>query len=166
MTSPSGEEVAIDGVLVLPLATFPDERGTVYHMLRATDPHFRGFGEIYFSSVYPGVVKAWKRHRSLTANYSCVFGSVRMVLFDARHHSPSAGRVTEVVLGPTQYRLLVVPPGIWHGFQGLAAPVSLVANCASEPYDSAEFDRLPPSATEIPFRWTAAGAAVPGASGD
>ncbi len=32
------------------------------HMLKRTDPHFIEFGEIYFSTVYPGVVKGWHRH--------------------------------------------------------------------------------------------------------
>jgi hypothetical protein len=32
--------------------------------------------------------------------------------------------------------------------------VSIVANCASEPYDPTEFERLPPTASEVPYRWT------------
>ena len=47
----------IDGVQVVPLQRIPDERGTVMHMLKRTDPHFIEFGEIYFSTVYRGVVK-------------------------------------------------------------------------------------------------------------
>ena len=31
-------------------------------MLRADDPHFLQFGEIYFTSVYEGVVKGWHKH--------------------------------------------------------------------------------------------------------
>ena len=33
----------------MPLRRIPDERGTIYHMLRADDPHFIEFGEIYFT---------------------------------------------------------------------------------------------------------------------
>ena len=49
----------IEGVRITPLRQIPDERGTVMHMLRADAPHFEGFGEIYFSWVYPGAIKAW-----------------------------------------------------------------------------------------------------------
>ena len=56
----------IDGVKVIPLRRIPDERGTVYHMLRSTDPHFVQFGEIYFSTVYPGVIKGWHKHKDMT----------------------------------------------------------------------------------------------------
>ena len=77
----------IEGVQVIPLRRIPDERGTVMHMLRRTDPHFIEFGEIYFSSVYQGVVKGWHRHREMTLNYACVDGRVKLVLFDDRDGS-------------------------------------------------------------------------------
>ena len=47
----------IKGVLIKPLSQIADERGKVMHMLRADEPYFEQFGEIYFSVVYPGVVK-------------------------------------------------------------------------------------------------------------
>ena len=43
----------IEGVQLIPLQRLPDQRGAVSHMLKATDPHFVRFGEIYFSSVHP-----------------------------------------------------------------------------------------------------------------
>ena len=43
----------IDGVKITPLLQIHDERGSVLHMLKATDPVFNEFGEIYFSGVYP-----------------------------------------------------------------------------------------------------------------
>jgi dTDP-4-dehydrorhamnose 3,5-epimerase len=49
----------IDGLRVTPLCRIPDERGAVLHMLRADNEGFEGFGEIYFSMVYPGAIKAW-----------------------------------------------------------------------------------------------------------
>jgi dTDP-4-dehydrorhamnose 3,5-epimerase len=76
--------VAIHDVVVVPLRRIPDERGTIMHMLRATDPHFIRFGEIYFTTVYPGVVKGWHKHREMTLNYACVSGRIKLVLFDAR----------------------------------------------------------------------------------
>ena len=143
----------IDGVRLVPLRQITDDRGTVSHMLKATDPHFTGFGEIYFSSVYPGVVKAWKHHRRMTANYACVLGRVKVVLFDDREGSPSRGAVMEFHLGPEEYSLAVIPPRIWHGFQGLGRPASILANCASEPSDPDELDRREPEDGAIPYAW-------------
>ncbi len=44
----------IHDVTVTPLRRIPDERGAVFHMLREDSPAFERFGEIYFSTVYPG----------------------------------------------------------------------------------------------------------------
>lgn len=159
MNSEPARETPIEGVLRARRAIFSDERGAVLRMLRADEPHFVDFGEIYFSTVYPGTVKAWKRHRSLTASYVCMSGLVRMVLYDDRPGSASEGQLLEMPMGPEHYDLLVVPPGVWNGFLGIAGPESIVANCASEPYDPAEFDRLEPFDPAIPYRW-------PGASTD
>ena len=41
----------INGVVVKPLRRIPDERGFVMHMLRADDPEFEKFGEIYFYAI-------------------------------------------------------------------------------------------------------------------
>jgi dTDP-4-dehydrorhamnose 3,5-epimerase len=143
----------IDGVQVVPLRRIPDERGTVMQMLRATDPHFTQFGEIYFSTVYRGVVKGWHRHREMTLNYACVFGRIKLVLYDERAGSPSKGELLEVFLGPDDYALVVIPPGIWNGFKGMSDPLAVVANCASHPHDPSRSDRLDPFANHLPYRW-------------
>lgn len=143
----------IHDVLLTPLRQIPDERGSVMHMLRATDPHFAGFGEIYFSTVRQGAVKAWKRHRQMTLNLACPFGEVRLVIYDDRENSPTHGILDELILGPASYHLVTVPPMLWTGFAGVAAVPSLVANCASLPHDPLEADRLDAHDPAIPYAW-------------
>lgn len=142
----------IDGILVIPLPRIPDERGTVHHMLRRTDPHFIEFGEIYFTTVYRGVVKGWHRHRDMTLNYACISGRIKLVLHDDRSGSPTEGEVQEVVLGPERYSLVVIPPGIWNGFKGMDE-LSIVANCCTHPHDPARSDRLDPFDNDLPYSW-------------
>ena len=60
----------IDGVKIIPLRQIVDERGKIMHMLRRRIPHFIKFGEIYFSCAWPGTVKAWHVHKSMTINKS------------------------------------------------------------------------------------------------
>jgi dTDP-4-dehydrorhamnose 3,5-epimerase len=55
-----------------------DDRGAVSLMLKATDWFFAGFAEIYFSSAYPGVVKAWKNHQRMTVHYACMLGRIKL----------------------------------------------------------------------------------------
>lgn len=142
----------IDGVLVHPLRRIPDERGTISHMLRRTDPHFKEFGEIYFSSIYQGAIKGWHLHEVMTLNYVCIFGRIKMVLFDDRDGSPTRGELMEVFLGPDNYSLVVVPPMVWNGFKGIA-PESIVANCATHPHDPTRSKRMDPRQNHIPYSW-------------
>ena len=72
----------IEGVQVVPLKRIPDERGTIFHMLKCTDAHFRQFGEIYFTTIYRGVIKGWHKHREMTLNYACIEGRIQLVLCD------------------------------------------------------------------------------------
>ena len=143
----------IEGVEVYPLKQIPDERGKVMHMLKATDPQFERFGEIYFSMVYPGVVKGWHRHTRMTINYAVVVGMVKLVLYDDRPNSPTRSRVQELFVGESCYCLVKVPPMIWNGFKGIGAQPALVANCATIPHDPAEIERLDPMGGVIPYDW-------------
>lgn len=143
----------IDGVQVIPLRRIPDERGTIFHMLRATDAHFTSFGEIYFSTIYKGVVKGWHRHREMTLHYACVFGRIKLVMFDDRPASATKGKLMEVFLGPDQHALVIIPPGVWNGFKGMTDPHAIVANCCSHPHDPTRSDRLDPFKNDIPYDW-------------
>jgi dTDP-4-dehydrorhamnose 3,5-epimerase len=143
----------IDGVRVVPRARIPDERGTVMHMLKSTDPEFLGFGEIYFSTVYPGVVKGWHRHADMTLNYACVHGRIKLVLFDDRDGSPTRGEIMERFLGPDDYSLVQIPPGVWNGFKGMGPDAAIVANCSTHPHDPTRSTRLDPFDNDIPYDW-------------
>ena len=143
----------IQGVQIIPLKRIPDERGTIFHMLRATDPHFQQFGEIYFSTIYRGVVKGWHWHREMTLNYACVFGRVKLVLYDERPDSPTQGELMEVFLGQDNYSLVIIPPEVWNGFKGMSHPFAMVANCCTHAHDPSRSQRLDPFQNHIPYDW-------------
>lgn len=145
----------VDGVTVTPLSIISDERGAVMHMLRVDEPQFEGFGEVYFSSVKPNVVKAWKRHRLMLQRIAVPIGAIRLVIYDDRPGSPTSGLVQEVETGMAfgRYELVRLPAMVWYGFAGLGKADSLIANCASLPHDTAEVDRLSAENPEIPYKW-------------
>ena len=143
----------IDGVKVTPLRQILDERGKIMHMLRCDVEGFQGFGEIYFSCVYPGAIKGWHIHKRMTLNYAVPYGNIKFVLYDDRSDSPTKGEVQEVFLGTDNYLLVTVPPMIWNGFKGIGAETAIVANCASIPHDPEEIDRLDPFDPSIPYDW-------------
>lgn len=143
----------IDGVIVTPLRQIVDERGKVMHMLRSDAPHFRGFGEIYFSTVHPGVVKGWHRHQRMVLNYAVPSGLIKFVLHDDREGSPTRGETNQFFIGPENYVLVTVPPLVWNGFKGVGDETAVVANCASIPHDPAEIERMDPFDPSIPYDW-------------
>lgn len=143
----------IQGVSIRPLKQIPDERGKVMHMLRRDDPWFERFGEIYFSVIYPGVIKAWHLHKIMTLNYGVVSGAIKLVLYDDRDSSPTKGELQEIFTGEEYYSLITIPPNIWNGFKGIGAKPALVANCATEPHDPSEIVRMDPFSKKIPYNW-------------
>ncbi len=147
-------QTAIDGVTIAPLRKIPDERGMIMHMLRADAAHFERFGEIYFSGVYPGVVKAWHLHSRMTINYAVPVGTIKLVMYDERPESATRGQLVELFLGDANYALVTVPPGVWNGFKGVGTAMALVANCASIPHDPAEITRCDPFVSHIPYDWS------------
>lgn len=142
----------ISGVRKVELRRIPDERGTVHHMLRNDDPHFLGFGEIYFTTIYRDVIKGWHRHREMTLNYAVPHGRIKLVLFDDRPDSVTRGALEEHFLGPDDYALVQIPPGVWNGFKGLS-DTALVANCCTHTHDPSRSDRLDPFENHIPYHW-------------
>ena len=143
----------IEGVRVTPLRQIVDERGKVMHMLRSDAPGFAGFGEIYFSTVFPGAIKGWHVHSRMTLNYAVPVGRIKFVLYDDRTDSSTRGEIQEFFLGPDNYQLVTVPPLVWNGFKGIGSETALVANCASIPHDPTEIDRRDPFDPAIPYDW-------------
>ena len=143
----------IEGVEIFPLKRIQDERGIVMHMLKNTDGHFRTFGEIYFSVVYPGVIKGWHLHSRMTLNYAVVEGNIKLVVFDQRPDSKTRGQLQEIYLGQVNYHLVRVPPGVVNGFTSTGGEGAIVANCADIPHDPAEITRIDPFTPTIPYDW-------------
>jgi dTDP-4-dehydrorhamnose 3,5-epimerase len=143
----------IEGVTITPLRRIPDERGAVFHMLREDSPGFERFGEIYFSTVYPGVVKGWHLHREMTLNYAVPVGMIKLVCYDDREGSSTRGNVVETHVGELNYALVTIPPMVWNGFKGAGTEAALVANCSTIPHRPDEIERLDPFDNDIPYAW-------------
>jgi len=146
-------EARVAGVEIRPLTIIADQRGAVLHMLRADAPHFQRFGEIYFSLVNPGSVKAWHRHREMVLHYAVPHGRIRLVVYDDRDGSETHGAVMDIETGQGSYNLITIPPGIWSGFAALGPTPALVANCATLPHDPNEIERRAADDPTIPYVW-------------
>ena len=144
----------IQGVSVKPLRRIPDERGIIMHMLRDDDPEFERFGEIYFSTAYPGAIKAWHLHQEMTLNYAVIVGTIKLVLYDDRDSSATKGELQELFIGQENYQLVKIPPYVWNGFKAVGNQIAILANCATLPHDPNEIVRKSPFDPSIPYDWS------------
>jgi dTDP-4-dehydrorhamnose 3,5-epimerase len=143
----------IDGVSTIALKRICDERGMIMHMLKSTDPHFEKFGEIYFSTAYPGVVKGWHQHSLQAQNYVVIQGMIKLVLFDDRKDSPSYEKVMEIFMGRDNYVLVKIPPGVINGYKNIGTDTAMVANCATLAHSGDEMRRYDPHGDRVPYKW-------------
>ena len=145
----------IDGVQVKKLRPIPDERGRLMEILRCDDPFFQKFGQVYMTTAYPGVVKAWHYHKKQTDHFCCVKGMMKVVLYDDREGSPTRGEVNEFFLGEHNPILVVIPNGVYHGMKGVGTEEAIIINTPTEPYNRDDPDeyRLDPFDNDIPYDW-------------
>jgi dTDP-4-dehydrorhamnose 3,5-epimerase len=145
----------IDGVRLKTLRVVPDERGRLMEILRKDDELFRAFGQVYVTTTYPGVVKAWHRHARQTDNIACVAGMIKVALYDDREGSPTRGLVDQFYLGVHAPALLQVPAGVWHGWMGVSLEEAVIVNVPTEAYDRSAPDEQRRDAHDpgIPYDW-------------
>lgn len=145
----------IDGVVVKELAVKVDERGRLMELFRSDDPDLRGFGQVHLTTVYPGVVKAWRRHKKRTDVLTVVAGMVRLGLYDGRSGGKTDGELSQFFLGVHSPLRITIPPGVWFGFKGVGAEEALViayTDIAHDPKNPDE-EYWDPLINEIPFDW-------------
>lgn len=146
-------QISIEGVKIIKKNQIIDDRGKILHMLRVDDKNFSKFGEIYFSFVNPGKIKAWHYHKLMTLNYVAVNGSIKLVLYDDRPESKTKGKFQEIILSEDNYSLVSIPPKIWNGFCSYKDEISILANCSDIPHNNEEIIRIPHDDKRIPYKW-------------
>lgn len=145
----------IEGVVVKRLQVHPDQRGRLMEILRSDDEVFRKFGQVYMTTVYPGVVKAWHYHKVQEDNFAVLVGMVQIALYDPREDSPTRGEVNVLHAGVHNPILVHVPPFVYHGFKNVGTEEAIVVNCPTEPYNREQPDeyRIDPFKNDIPHDW-------------
>ncbi len=143
----------IEGVFIEPLKIISDERGKVMHMLRCDASFFQRFGEVYFSVTNPGFVKGWTKHLRKTQHFAVPVGNIKLVLYDDREDSPTAGEIQEVLVGIENYKLVRIPPLVWYSFKAAGDEFALICNCTDLPHDPNEIIRVDPFDKKIPYNW-------------
>lgn len=145
----------IEGVKIKDLKVIPDERGWLMEIIRNDDDIFKKFGQVYMTTAYPGVTKAWHMHKKQTDTFGCIVGMMKVVLYDSRKDSPTYGQINEFFIGEKNPKLISVPPYVYHGFKAIGDKTAYFLSIPDYPYNYEEPDefRLPPDTDKIPYDW-------------
>lgn len=117
----------------------PDERGRLVEILRNDDPMFKQFGQVYITTAYPGVTKAWHLHREQTDHIMCIRGMVKWVTIDPKNINHP---VEEFFIGEHNPLIIEVPPGVWHGYKNIGIEECMVLNIPDKVYKYSNPDEI------------------------
>ncbi|MBI2589454.1 dTDP-4-dehydrorhamnose 3,5-epimerase family protein [Candidatus Berkelbacteria bacterium] len=136
---------AIDDVKVVDLTMHLDDRGYLYEIIHRTDPYIAKFGQVYLvGNMTRGTIRAFHKHEKLWDYFCIVHGSAKFALVDDRPDSSTYGNIRTIVLNSKKPQMIVVPPGVHHGWMGLEDDTILVS-VGSEVYnkDNPDEERVP-----------------------
>lgn len=147
----------IEGVKVKKLKKIEDERGFLMEIMRADDPIFKKFGQVYMSVCNPGYAKGWHYHKVQIDNFTIVKGNARIVLYDSRKDSRTYKKINEFDLNDDNRILITVPPGVYHGYvvpESESEPGCMI-NTPTEKYnyDNPDEFRTPFDDPKIGYDW-------------
>ena len=145
----------IDGVITKELKLISDERGWLMEIFRSDWKEFEKFGQVYLTTAYPGVVKAWHMHRLQNDNFTCIKGMMKVALYDPRKNSSTYKQINEFFIGEKNIMLISVPSFVYHGFKAIGTQTAYFINVPTLTYNYDEPDefRLPPNTDKIPYDW-------------
>ena len=115
--------------------------------------------QVNLTTTFPGRILGWGIHRFTVDRLFAATGSLCIVCYDGRRASPTFGCVNEFMLGERNQGLVVIPPGVYHGWKNIGADEATIVSMPSELYNHDGPDRweLPwdsdAARQVIPYQW-------------
>lgn len=139
-------QVTIEGVALVPLVAHVDDRGYLIEILRAVDPNFSTFGQVYLVGNFGrGVIRAFHKHQEMWDWFFISHGAAKFILVDDRPGAATYRHMNVLIASSRNPSLIAVPPGVYHGWMSLEDDTQMIS-IASEVYRRARPDevRIPP----------------------
>lgn len=92
----------------VPSSIYADDRG--WSIMNQLQGVLTPQGQINYSMMYPGVIKAWHRHQHQTDFWLCVQGHVKIGI-----HRQDDARTWSIVTGEKRPGVVIIPSTLWHG---------------------------------------------------
>jgi dTDP-4-dehydrorhamnose 3,5-epimerase len=151
-----GAEGLIDGVRIEPNSIWPDDRGYFLEVLRmgkglATFP--AETTQISVALSYPGSIKAFHYHQKQTDLWAPAMGMLQVALADLRNGSPTFGLRNTLYIGMLRPWLLLIPPGVAHGYKVIGDSPALLVYATDRFYNPEDEGRIPYDDASIHYDW-------------
>lgn len=146
----------IQGVKTKLIKLWPDDRGWLAEIAKQGDDVFVSIKQTNLTMTYPGVIKAFHWHRKQTDMWFVAQGMVQVVLYDLRANSPTFKKTDVYYLGEDNRQMLLIPPGVAHGYRVLGNKPALLFYHTDQIYDATNPDekRIDHNDKRIGFDWT------------
>jgi len=127
------------GVSIHDIAKRIDERGFFAEIMRNDWKDFLGddrIAQANFSLSYPGMIRAWHRHKRGQVDYMIVVrGAMKICAYDGEKSSSTMGHLDEIIASEEKLQLVRVPGHYWHGTKTLGVKPSLTVYFVTHLYD-------------------------------
>ena len=154
----------IEGVTVKKLTVHQDipdvaqsvsEPGFLMEVLRDDDGLLKRFGQSTFTVTYKDTIKAFHWHERQDDLWFVASGKAVIVLHDLREESSSFGTTETVKAGIDNYKLILIPVGVAHGYKVVSDEPVLLFYHTTESYDPINPDekRIAYNDPNIGFNW-------------
>lgn len=138
----------------------PDQKpmvkpGFLMEVLRNDENLLKKFGQTTFTVAYKGTIKAFHWHKKQDDLWFVATGKALVVLYDLRKNSPTKGETQVIMAGQDDYKLILIPKGVAHGYKVLSKEPVLLFYHTTEPYNPKKPDeeRIPFDDPKIGFNW-------------
>ncbi|GGI10301.1 dTDP-4-dehydrorhamnose 3,5-epimerase family protein [Gottfriedia solisilvae] len=145
----------IEGVITKKLTKHCDDRGFFAEVLRDDDKLLTNFGQLSWSTTYPGVIKAFHYHEEQDDIWFFPSGNAQVVLYDLRENSSTKGKTNVFYMGENNPMILLIPKGVAHGYRVIGDQSATIIYCTTKSYNPKKPDekRIPWNDETIGFNW-------------
>ena len=154
----------IEGVIIKKPQIFQDKiekgekikkPGILMEIVRNDEGLLKKFGQSTFTVAYPRAIKAFHMHQYQDDLWFVATGKAKIVLCDMRETSPTYKQIQEIFAGEDDYKVVLIPAGVAHGYQVLSSEPVLLFYHSTKPYNKKRPDeiRFPANDPKIGYRW-------------
>jgi dTDP-4-dehydrorhamnose 3,5-epimerase len=126
----------IDGIIVVPLKKYSDQRGWLTELFRQDELDRSNFPVMgYISMTNAGFTRGPHEHLDQTDLFGFIGPSnFKIYMWDNRKHSLTFGNKQVITAGEDDPKSVLIPPGVVHAYKNIGSVIGMVTNFPNRLY--------------------------------